>query len=258
MTRTATLIPVHAPKLAYAINLLKSWEKFSDSEIAFVFSSEEEKEYLKNNSDYKFKSYIAPDTVLSNKNIITAKKFWGLDMLFGEGYSHVGVFDAEISVVKPFNTDNIYPLIYSKKELKCNRSSRGGELIKSNATILDMEKDLVDITDNFIQYWWFNEICVYENNDFGDFIKFISEEDKKNKIFSAPNYFDYIVYGCYLLKYKNFKLTKFLQDREYEFGTIEHNLHDYESQIFKSYADHNPNHEKHEHIKVLIHLDRIV
>jgi hypothetical protein len=277
MIKTITIVPVHTPKLGYAINLLRSWKEFSNNEIAFIFSSEKDRDYLMKHSDCAFRSLIAPSDILCRPNIITAKKFYGLNVLFNEGYSHIGIFDAEVIVVKPFNTNEIYPIIYNKKELKCNRSQEGGRLTEANAKVIGLDDDLREITDNYIQYWWFNEICVYENHDFTDFMHFISQNNKYESIVGPvtdPKYlhdgnqldrpliehytkfFDYLVYGCYLLKYKQFQLNKLCQNNTYHYGTIEHNSSDVESGIFESYADHNKSHEKHQNIKVIIHLDR--
>lgn len=213
-------------------------------------------DWLSQKSTIKFQSVVASEQTLKYTNVITAKKFYGLNVLFQKGYTHVGVFDAECEVVKPFDSNTIYPIIYNKRELKCNLSRWGGALVKANASILNIENDLTNITDNFIQYWWFNEVCVYERDNFIDFFSYI--KNIGDGVYAKWEYFDYLLYGCYLLKYKNFKLNKLLQHRYYNSGAIENNFHNLnnESEIFQSYADCNRNHAKYDHIKILIHTDR--
>lgn len=256
MTKTATIIPIHSPKLPYAINFIESWHKFSTNDLFFVYSLPIEKEILYDKFKDSISYILAPEHVSQSNNPITAKKWFGLKTVFAQNYTHIGIFDAESQVVKPFNTDIVYPYIYNLHILKSNKSLAGGQIVKNCAAVLDIEKYIFTITDNFTQYWWFNEICVYEHNHFNDFMQYI--KDKEKKILDNFWYFDYILYGCYLLAYKNFQIKKILENFEYPYGAIENNIlnSNNESEHFLSFMDRNPNHKKYNHIKVQIQLDR--
>jgi hypothetical protein len=274
MNKTITIIPVHHAKLHWAIGLLNSWRLFSKNDIAFVFCShdggKEDERRLKKHIehmrlsakqlnipfDFDFKSFFLPIS-WECPNIITSKKFYGLNSVFLEGYTHAGVMDVESQLVRWIDTDVVYPGIYDNKILKCNFSLGGGNIVKACAEAIDLSNDTtINMTKNYTQYWWFNEMCIYETKDFFEFQNYIQpfELTIKNQSFC----FDYLLYGIYLLNHKGFVTQKVLENIEYAYGALEHNHHNIhkESEAFMSIVDRNIRYDLHEHIKIQMQLDR--
>lgn len=260
MTKTLTLVPCHKQKLNFGLNFIKTWLLYCKNDFAFVFSSEEESIWMQEKAGKCFIPIVLPSEMTVRGNQITTKKMYGLKKMFKKGYSHIGVFDSESALVKKFDTDLVYPEIYDSKIIKCNKSILGGDLIRKCAKVLgvNQNKKLIDETENFTQYWWFNEICVYETKDFNSFYSWLKDKPNYQVIYDDWVCFDYLLYGIYLICEREFRVKKFMKGIEYKYGAIEHNRHDTEgeSSEFKSYADRNSYPQLHEHIKVQIQIDR--
>jgi hypothetical protein len=260
MTHTLTLVPCHKDKLFFGLNFFRTWSAFSENDFAFVFSSSEEENWMREKVGGDFISLILPKNMTGRGNQVTTKKLWGLEKMFEKGYSHIGVFDCDSAVVKKFDTNALYPDMYDSRIIKCNRSIPGGHIVRRCSEILGVQDDekLRSETDDFKQYWWFNDICLYESNDFTMFSSWLSKREKYELVFDDWVCFDYILYGIYVIMERGFKVKRHMEGKEYDYGAIEHNRYDFncESSFFKSSADRNSYHQLHEHIKVQIHLDR--
>jgi len=264
MCRTATVIPVHPPKFGYAMEAVKTWNKYSNNDLYFIFSYPDDEVLFRKNIEGQYNTLVLPQELVHYKNPITVKKLWGVSQLI-DAYDYVGVFDAEIKIVKPFNTDEIYPEIFQTKELKCNAcmpSVDGGAVVKNNSLTMGIagNENLIRETENFKWYWWFNEICVYESATFDEFMTFLKNSGGLEIYYNEYWCFDYLLYGIWLLAFKNFKTKKFFPDKKFGFGAIEHNQFNVGniSDEFKSYMDSNMHPERHDHIKVQFHMDRYI
>ena len=221
------------------------------------FSNSDDKNYF--TSKINIKNFIIMDDQLYSScgNIITFKKIFGLYKIF-YNYDYIGVFDAETQFVRKFDSDIIYPEIFNTKYLKCNTATGGGHIVKHVASIINLveNKKLLKETKNFTQYWWFNEIHVYEKNTFFEFFKFINQHKMKNSILNEFLCFDYILYGIWLICFRDFKCKHYFEGVDFSYGAIEYNKDDNVTEIFNSYLDHTPNYQKYEKIKVIIQKDR--
>lgn len=265
MYKVCTLVPTYLEKFNHALNFLKSHNKFVNTDLFFAFSSEVEENMfrnlvnikLENDSSKEFNSIILSG-LMYNRGIVTQKKMFSVNELV-KIYDYVAVFDDETIIVKPFDTLTAYKEIADSKVFKSNR--RNDHLyhligIAEKMNLSDNEK-LIDETDNFTQYWWFNDVCVYDAKYFTEFYEWLTKHPNFISIMSDFACFDYLIYSLWLICYKDFKLEKKMQQFSFGAGAIETNYCDDSiSEEFKSCADRNINHENIEHIKVQIMLDR--
>lgn len=260
MIKTATIVPTYPPDFGFTIDLLNSYNKFSKNDIYLVFANQHEYELFKSKTDVTYKHLIVGDELISKypNNIINIKKFYALDSIIDD-YDYVGIFDSETVFVREFDSDKIYPTIFNKKILKSNLST-SSRLIRKSAELLglvDNEK-LKEQTQNYSYYWWFNEICVYEKETYKEFKHYMNSISRTNEILNEKDCFDYILYGVWLVCFKDFNIKRYFTDRVFPDGAIEHNNEDIISKEFASYIDHNKNYESSDTIKAIIQLDYTV
>jgi len=264
MSKSASVIPIHPPRFGFAKEAVASWNQFCDSDLYFVFSDEKDAEEFKKICFGNYKSIILPENLRSYRNPISVKKYYGVMQLIKE-FKYVGVFDAEIKVVKPFDTDTIYEEIWNTQQLKCNQcfpDVNGGNVVYNNSVTMGLDKNekLLEQTDHFKWYWWFNEICVYESKASKLFFDYLENHPQKDILFHEYWCFDYLIFGIWLICHQDFKCVKFFPDRKFGFGAIEHNQFNIGgvTEKFNSYMDSNMHPENYEKIKVQFHMDRYV
>jgi len=265
MHKVCTIVPTHQAKFNHALDFLRTHNKFVTTDLFFSFSSYQEEEIfrklveteLDDNQRKDFCSLIL-NGLMYNRGIVTQKKLYSVNELV-KTYDYVAVFDDETIFVKPFDTLTAYKEIADSKVFKSNRRNNHlyhliGVAEKMN---LSTNQRLIEETDNFTQYWWFNDICVYDAKYFPEFFKWLTTHPNFQSMMSDFICFDYLIYSLWLICFKDFKLEKKMQQFTFGAGAIETNYcDDTISEEFKSYADRNINHENIEHIKVQIMLDR--
>jgi len=257
--KTATIVPIHPKHLQEGINCLYSFKENSKNDFFFVFSSTEDRDFFQSRMNRVLDHIMIDRETVERypQGVITVKKLFGLRSIF-DRYDYIGVFDSETVFVREFDSDVIYPDIYSKHYLKANRSLKGGEVVKNCALVMNLHDNqtLIQETDNYTQYWWFNEIAVYERDSFSEFFDFILSSSNKEQILSGYWHFDYLLYGIWLICFKNFKVKKCMQNREFHWGAVEDNgwgapPDDLITTEFNSYIDRT-NYLKHQKVKALI------
>jgi hypothetical protein len=264
MKKSASVIPIHPPRFGFAKEAVASWNQFCDGDLYFVFSDEKDASQFENFCKGKYYSLILPESQRHYRNPISVKKYYGVSELI-KTHQYVAVYDAEIKVVKPFNTDEIYEKIWKTKELKCNQcfpDVNGGNTIYNNSVTLGLSENpnLIEQTEKFIWYWWFNEICIYESELSKKFFEYLNSHPNKQILLDEYWCFDYLIYGIWLICFHDFKCKKFFPDRKFGFGAIEHNQFNIGgvTETFNSYMDSNMYPEKYEKIKVQFHMDRYI
>jgi hypothetical protein len=257
---TCTVIPTYSPHFGFAYNALRTHCQFVESDLYFVFSSPEEVDKFRTGipgdlQEAKWKPIVTND--LGGDGVITRKKLQAISTICGE-YKYIGVFDSEILFVKRMDTDTIYREIFESKVFKSNRRATQHHL-RGVATLMGYENNekLVQETDDFFQYWWFNDICVYEQETFVEFYQWLQLHPNCSKMTTDFACFDYLLYSIWLICNKEFKLKKMLEGVVLAGAAIETNYdNDIVSYHFRSYQDRNVNHERIPHIKVQIMIDR--
>ncbi len=96
MKRSAFLTPCHPPKFEFLGALLRSHRQFfDDTDVFVVFTSEADRDQFRVQFPDLDPRYFIHGARCTNANIVTTKKFKGLNDVFALGYEFVGVIDAE-------------------------------------------------------------------------------------------------------------------------------------------------------------------
>lgn len=254
---SCTIIPVHPPHYEYALGALRTHEQFVGTNLYFVFSSDTDLNLFKQTQADGFNYLVYPDKLTKEQNVITAKKFYAINEL-SKQYKYIGVFDSETLFVKEMDSDIVYKEICDSKIFKANvrRDSDHISDVAEMMGYLDNET-LIQETEGFTLYWWFNEICVYEASLFNEFYEWLLNHPNASKITNEFKCFDYLLYSIWLVCNKGYKIKKYMSDYSWGGAAIETNYNSNEVSLqFGSYQDRNINHVSLEHIKVQIMLDR--
>lgn len=261
MTTACTLVPIHPPKFNYAYNLLDSHIANCNDSLYFIFTNEFEKnlflKYLPVDKINKFSSIILDQSLINYKNIITVKKFYGIDIL-SKTYQYIAIFDSETLFVKPMNNYLVYEQIDKSRIFKGNKRESTSHL-KDLARYMgyDQNEKLIKETENFTQYWWFNEICVYESENFKEFYDWYKAHKNYELMQNKFECFDYLIYSIWLICNKEYYIKKYMPNIICKGAMIETNYSDdATSYAFESFQDRNINHQSIPHIKVQIMIDR--
>ena len=261
MNNCCTLVPVHPPKFNYAYSLLDSHIDNCNDSLYFIFTTEFEKLlFLKNiesNKVDKFSSIVLDQSLTQYKNIITVKKFYGIDIL-SKQYQYIAIFDSETLFVKPMNNYLVYEQIDQSRIFKGNKREVTDHL-KNLAVYMgyDQNEKLIKETENFKQYWWFNEICVYESEKFKEFYDWYKQHPNYELMQNKFECFDYLLYSIWLICNKEYSVKKYMSNIVCKGAMIETNYSDdATSYAFESFQDRNINHQSIPHIKVQIMIDR--
>ena len=260
---TCTILPTYPPHYSYTINAIITHNKFVKSDLYLVFTNNQN--YLLFNQiistlnilNLRWKFLILDFIPRPQDNIITIKKYYAVEKLI-KLYKYVGVFDSEILFVKNFDTDIVYKKIDNSMIFKSNKRHNSNHLLDLS-TIMGYEDNqlLVDETENFTQYWWFNEVCVYEREKFVEFYEWFKNNKNYDNIINKFMSFDYLIYSIWLICNKQYKLKKHLPNYSLAGAAVETNYCDDSiSYEFLSYQDRNINHANIEHIKIQIMIDR--
>jgi hypothetical protein len=225
-----------------------------------VFSSEEEAALFQRSVPAELQHPRWQSIVVAPNNeegIITKKKLGALGIL-SQHYTYLAVFDCEVLFVKPMDTDTIYKEIVDSKLFKSNRRHNSTHL-REVAKRMGYENNevLVAQTEGFTQYWWFNEICVYEQTLFQEFYAWLIAHPNSHEILNDFACFDYLLYSMWLICNKGYRVKKHLSHISFAGAAIETNYNSNDiSHTFQSYQDRNINHQEIDHIKVQIMVDR--
>lgn len=253
--KACTIIPTFTPHFEYTLNAIKTFNQFVGGDLYIVFSNIYEKKEFEKLTDEKFYSLILPDSQSSYESCVTVKKLFAIKHII-DNYDYVGVFDTETVFIKEYEQYILYKTIFETCEFKSNKSLCGGKMLMHTLNALEFNENerkiILEKTDNLDQYWWFNEIMVYEKNTFLEFYKWLIDHKNYENIVNDKEHFDFHMYSLWLLAFKNFNLKKLCQDNSFIHGAIE-GPHDITvSEIFKSNLDIFET----EYSKVIIHLNR--
>jgi len=219
MNNACFAVPVHTAKFHYARNLLESYNRFfNDDHIFLIFSNKHEADsFYINNKDLRFNSVVCTVNDLTD-NIITIKKYFGVDYIFkNTNFINVGVIDCDSVFIKSLPYDILFKTYVDNKKIYTNLASRPTARLIMTESLKFFNSEVLQNTilqENTCAYFWFNDIPIYHKPWFFNFKEFLNYEEKKRE-FNHYN-FDYIVYGLYLAMTDKIKLefinTNFVAD----------------------------------------------
>jgi hypothetical protein len=250
MNDSCIIAPIHPPFFkTYGLDFVNSYNKFfNDNDLFLVFSNKEEEiNFREITKNLNFSSIICDEPI--GPSPITQKKFFGLKYVYeNTNFKYAGVFDVDtvflsfkkyddlfknyfekkcffanyITEIQSKNLIN-YPKLFSKpdEEHIFNHIKKIIEYPSSFYSIEEQE-ELKNKTDNFLLYFWFNDIPIYEKTSYLNFLKYINYV--KNDPRLTYNTFDYILYAYYLLLKNNFSIKPIEYDSviaKYHVGFLE-------------------------------------
>ena len=112
-------------------------------------------------------------------------------------------------------------------------------------------------TNDFTEYWWYNEVGIYEKDSFLEFYDYLIKTGNHSTMLNDTEYFDYMLYSIWLLAFKDFKSVNLLPNRKFVYGGVEDSFHDNTiSYAYRFMEDANKNHKDIPHIKIRVNIDR--
>ena len=192
------VIPVHPPKFTEGLIALSSYNNvFKDRDLYFIFSNSGDVDGFRQFTNMNFKYFIA-DGTNNYHNTITYKKFYGMNKLFTLGYDYVLILDSETEFLKEIDVTEIKQ-IFNTKILKSNTSRDGGRLMRKCAEMLNITDIISKKTNDFTEYWWYNEVGIYEKDSFLEFYDYLIKTGNHSTMLNDTEYFDYMLYSIWLL-----------------------------------------------------------
>ena len=157
-------------------------------------------------------NYVIDIDIAKSKCPVTVKKFWGLEHLMNR-YDYIAAIDCECEFLRSFEPGKVLREIWeSRSFLTANKSDASARKInKDCAELLGLGNGGSRIrqqTEDYLYYWWFNEIPVYRTETLGEFFSWLDEGTRREAVFSNWCCFDYIVYVMWLIECKGFSLRR--------------------------------------------------
>lgn len=204
MDNSCICAPIHEPKFVFGRQFVKSYnDLFVDIDIFLVFSSQELADKFKNiNADLRY------HTLVVDSNLITVKKWYGVDTIFKTtDMKYVGVVDVDSCFIKNKNYSELFHTYYSNRIIYGHFSIHPQNIHRESQARFDKnQQNIIEkkvYKQDKVFYFWFNNIPIYERNDFAEFKRVININT------ATWGAFDYIVYGYYLLLIDKFKMYDF-------------------------------------------------
>jgi len=266
MNKSCFLAPVHHEYFNYALNLIKSYnEFFDDDHIYLVFASlDAEKQFTELDSSLRFRSIIYEHKDVSvNEGIITLKKYYGLKKIFKTtDFDNVAVIDVDSIFINYKNYDELFTQYNNNIIVYSNVTTNAIRHISTCYNRFFNEPDIQKIKNvlgSEDQYFWFNEIPIYDRKKYLEFYEYLNIESKFTDKITLYD-FDYIIY-MYFLFVKDYAKKESLNIPEKNLSFLEEqdNLDkDLFSKIFNSYNPmwiKRPIHDM-KNVFMLMHINR--
>ena len=226
MKKSAFLIPCHPPKFHFLGPLLRSYHQFfDDNDIFVVFMSEAERDQFRVDFPDLDPSYFIHGAGCTKGNVITTKKFKGLNDVFALGYDYVGVIDAECLFLKHIDYDTYFRgwfaarRFYGSEQTSTYREFKQRLLEAPKRFFNDEQRAKIDeVNPNNRLYCWFNNVPIYERKSF----EALFEGFTYDKLIFED--FDYTIYMYHLIADHGFTMEVINVDGrpiQTEFGFLE-------------------------------------
>ena len=174
MNGSAFLIPCHPPKFEFLAPLLRSYRRFfDDNDIFVVFTNEAERDQFRSEFTDLDPRYFVHGAGCTSENVITTKKFKGLNDVFALGYDYVGVIDAECLFVKHLDYDAYFREWFAARRFYGSEQTSGynefkPSLLESPKRFFNDQQQarIEEVNPDNRLYCWFNNVPIYERKSF--------------------------------------------------------------------------------------------
>lgn len=229
MNNSCICVPVHEPKFNWAKQFVESYNKhFDDDHIFLIFSNQKGCNIFKeSNPTLKYQAIIFNGPEYNGHRLgdptITLKKWYGVNQIYKTtNMKYVGVVDADSCFIANKNYSELFDAYYTNKILYGHFTKESIVAQIHQDSISFFNKAQYEIISNKVCkqgrvfYFWFNNIPIYERNDFAEFKTILNS----NSGILTFHTFDYIVYGYYLLLKDKFEMYNFDNAHE-QFSILE-------------------------------------
>ena len=205
MSKSCIMAPVHRPGFKFGLNWVKTYnEHFDDDNIFLVFSNDEEYQEFKNLAEgLRYRSIVCREELYCSKPI-SQKKIIGVQHIFKNyDFDKVGVMDVDTEFINHIDYDKSFSKYVERNTIYGSHINNQGIIdgpARGAAMRFFNTEDVIKLstlTDNFRNYFWFNDIPIYEKKHFNNFLDYIDYVHVVERI-GYPD-FDYILYVYYLL-----------------------------------------------------------
>jgi hypothetical protein len=207
MKRSAFLIPCHPPKFHLLGPLLRSYhEFFDDNDLFVVFTTEAERDQFRVQFPDLDPRYFIHGAGCTKDNVITTKKFKGLNDVFALGYEYAGVIDAECLFLKRLDYDTYFRewfagrRFYGSEQTSAHYEIKQRLLEAPKRFFNDEQRTRIDNANPNNLYCWFNNVPIYERKSFEPLLERISYDEL------LPEDFDYTIYMYHLIAEHGFTM----------------------------------------------------
>jgi len=200
------IVPVHEARFeSDVLPLIESYHvHYGDDHLFLVFSTKEEFEVFSKMSpvDFIYQPIIV-DYELTYSKPITEKKFYGLRWVFeNTDFKYAGVVDCDARFIDRKDYALLFRDYHDRKKVFSSRVENKGinEKVGLESCYYNFDCDdfaeIVLRTDNFLQYFWFNDIPVYERETFKAFDEYVQPNGVEMRSLKYTD-FDYNLYTWY-------------------------------------------------------------
>lgn len=213
MKKNLFVVPTYYGHFEHAYRLRDSFSRFDlNSDLMFVLSNAEE--CVKFEEKNTKKCFLLDDFPrgVDHRGIITVKKLQGVGVATELGYEYAIVLDCESIFTRSFNAYEVSKHLSNEKTVYSSLTNHG-VLIDINRKAADFFTDeekekLKEITSDFREYFWFNNLAFYDLSNYKKFIEKMYGDNYKNfysRMSSA--HFDHIIYIYYCLLYEGYQIV---------------------------------------------------
>lgn len=281
--KVAIIIPIAPKHFHYVRHIYEKTKNHVD--VYWIFSTKEDLRQFNFEKKIPIKSIILKDEIkdeyeASYRSIVTSKKWIGLYTLWKKrrcNYDFIGVFDAEIKIIRPEIIANaIYKIGVNKKILSAWSFGNINQFVaqaknfiidRFNSTHKNKKmtlKNLFKFDDS--EYPWFSNIPVYSRDDTLDFFSHMGFKAPFSDVFLSEFYswelFDHIAYAIWCVNKRGYKTRNSMLNDSFESCSGEQfkKAHEKENDIFwisRHTANQiDPNDECMKNICIEYHQDR--
>lgn len=274
MSDTCFLAPIHRKGFNFGVQYVQSYNKYYDDDHLFlVFSTQDEIDDFKLlvGNAARYNPILCTEPLTYSKPISQKKLFGVRHVLQNTVFDKVAVTDVDCLFIKHVDYDSLIEQRLRRGKLFVSRSNNPGIVDKvgraaANKFFMPGDvKRLEKITNGFTDYFWFNDIPVYERKHFDAFASYINYPSTIPKLEYTT--FDFILYAYYLLLQSHITLEHISADGKsppvQDKGSFIEAQHSFEPTFFKRAVESyrpmwlvNPIESANDDVMIKLHVDR--
>lgn len=222
MHNTCFLAPIHRKGFGFGVDYVQSYNRhYDDDHLFLIFSTKEELDDFNAlvGKGARYRPILCTEPLTYSKPISQKKLFGVRHVLQTTNFERVAVTDVDCLFVKQVDYDDLIRQRMDRKKLYVSRSHNTGIVEKvgraaANKFFMPGDvKRLEKLTNGFADYFWFNDIPVYERKHFDSFASYINYPTTIPKLEYTT--FDFILYAYYLLLQSHTTLEHITIDGKY-------------------------------------------